>query len=185
MFFWTFQCLYTCLDRISHLKTKTSFRLEHSGIWEKQTSGLVPYVRSWMEPQVGTELSASACGSRERTSPHHLKHQLTARHRCLVDLLLSNCHRSQQQAGHMGGSHTNCSHTATPPSSPSPPPPSENRTPQLGGKNSTFRWTFLNEASHPHVPTPSTLMKHRFRNIPFSLLFFCFLFFWNVQQNVL
>lgn len=29
--------------------------------------------------QVGTQLSAAACGPRERTSPHHLTHQLTAR----------------------------------------------------------------------------------------------------------
>lgn len=123
-------------------KNKTSFTLVHSGIWEKQTSGLVPYVRSWMEPQVGTELSASALWSPRTylTTPPQTPTD-SPTHRCLVDLLLSNCHRSQQQAGQMGGSHTNCSHTATPPSSPSPPPPppSENRTPQLGGKNSTFR----------------------------------------------
>lgn len=54
--------------------------LLHSGICEKQTS-----VRSLCQrrrrpqAQVGTVLSASACDPRERTSPHHLTHQLTAR----------------------------------------------------------------------------------------------------------
>lgn len=56
-------------------------RLLHSGIFERQTSGSVPFVRGGGKPQaqVGTVLSASACGPRECTSPHHLIHQLTAR----------------------------------------------------------------------------------------------------------
>lgn len=135
-------------------------RLLHSGICEKQTSGSVPFVRGGGKPQaqVGTVLSASACDPRERTSPHHLIHQLTARTTAAFgDLLLSNCHRSQQQAGHMGGSHTNCSHTATPPSPP-PPPPFANRTPQLGGKNSTFRWTFWRKHSPTSLPCTLTFL---------------------------
>lgn len=134
-------------------------RLLHSGICEKQTSGSVPFVRGGGKPQaqVGTVLSASACDPRERTSPHHLIHQLTARTTAAFgDLLLSNCHRSQQQAGHMGGSHTNCSHTATPPSP--PPPPFANRTPQLGGKNSTFRWTFWRKHSPTSLPCTLTFL---------------------------
>ena len=147
-------------------------RLLHSGIFEKQTSGVRSVCERRRKPQaqVGTVLSASACDPRERTSPHQLIHQLTARTTAmttcsivttvaLVTCSFSNCHRSQQQAGHMGGSHTNCSHTATPPS---PPPLFANRTPQLGGKNSTFRWTFWvkHPTSQPPLPPSHTHSYH-------------------------
>lgn len=86
-------------------------------------------------------------------SPNHRHDDLLhGKHRCLGDLLLSNCHRPQQQTGHVGGSHTNCSHTATPPSPP-PPPPIVNRTPQLRGKNSKFKWglNMTPRPSHAHL----------------------------------
>lgn len=118
----------------------------HPGIGEKQTSGCVSSER-WTKPQLGTELCIclwspwtylSTPPHTPHDSPNHRHDDLLhGKHRCLGDLLLSNCHRPQQQAGHMGGSHTNCSHTATPPS---PPPPIVNRIPQLRGKNSKFKW---------------------------------------------
>lgn len=56
-------------------------RLLHSGIFEKQTSRVRSLCERRRTPQArtGTVLSASACDPRERTSPHHLIHQLTAR----------------------------------------------------------------------------------------------------------
>lgn len=103
-------------------------------------------------------------------SPNHRHDDLLhSNHRCLGDLLLSNCHLSQQQAGHMGGSHTNCSHTATPPS---PSPPLANRTPQLWGKNSTFRWTFW--VKQPMSQTTHTFPEntHKCHSLPICQFFF-------------
>lgn len=127
-------------------KTLVLTKLLHSGIFEKQTSGSVPF-EGQEEPQarVGTVLFASACDPCERTSPHHLIHQLTARTTamttCSIATTVASVTCSLATAIALSNRQvTWAGHTLTALILQHPHPPLfANRTPQLGGKNSTFR----------------------------------------------
>lgn len=69
-------------------KTNKSLTLWH--IWKTNLGvGSLCLRRRKPQAQVGTPLSASACGPRERTSPHHLIHQLTARNTAMTTCSLA------------------------------------------------------------------------------------------------